>query len=382
MASLQEKDARPNASDKGPVTSVHNVAEESVVPKRGRWFRSTFFQITVLGMSSFLAPGIWAAMSATGGGGQQSVALVNAANSSTFCLMVVTALLTSSLILLINVRFSLVFGMLGFAPYAASLYCHGKYGTEWFVVFGAVLCGISAGVFWATEGTIALSYPERKRHGLYISYWLMFRVMGQFVGGAINLGLNAKNNNSGSLSDDTYIVFVVLQCIGPLVAMLLSNPQQVHRIDGTPVVLELRDTVWQEIKATLKTFTQREVYMLIPMFWQSTFIESMINTYIGNNFTVRSRALGSLLSAVVASLANYATGAFLDWKGVTVNFRARLTFIVMYALQLGWYTFAIVIMNRLEGRHKPIDWADSNFHAAFAVYILLQMGYNMTVCAC
>ncbi|WFD35021.1 hypothetical protein MCUN1_001867 [Malassezia cuniculi] len=380
------EEAREGAA--GAVSASHHkddslghteVASELVVPKRGQsWFRGNMFQVTVLGMSSFLAPGIWGAMAATGGGGQQSVELVNAANSSTFCLMIVTALLTSSMILVTNVRVALVFGMLGYAPYAASLYCHGKYGTEWFVVFGAVLCGISAGTFWATEGTIALAYPERSRHGIFISYWLMYRVLGQFIGGAINLGLNAHNNQAGSLSDDTYIVFVVLQCVGPLVAMLISLPHQVQRVDGTPVVIELEDTVWNEIKAVFKTFAKREVYLLIPMFWQSTFIESVIGTYAGKNFTVRARALGSLLSAVVASLANYCVGGYLDWKRLSVSFRARTAFITVYALQLGWLIFGIVKMNKLEDTpHEAIDWTDSEFHSAFAVYILLQMGYNM-----
>jgi len=83
--------------------------------------------------------------------------LVNAANSSTFCLMVVTGLLTPTFIHLFNIRWALVFGAMGYAPYAASLYTHQKYGIEWFVVLGAILCGISAGLFWATEGAIILA---------------------------------------------------------------------------------------------------------------------------------------------------------------------------------------------------------------------------------
>ncbi len=137
------------------VESVDNVEPET--RRRPFWFRSVFFQITIVGICSFLSPGIWAAMSSTGGGGQQSVSLVNAANSSTFSLMVVTGLLSPLLMRLTNVRIALILGGLGYAPYAASLYTHGKYGTEWFVIFGAVLCGISAGVFWATEGTICIT---------------------------------------------------------------------------------------------------------------------------------------------------------------------------------------------------------------------------------
>lgn len=126
-------------------------------------------------------------MAACGGGGTQSVSvsmtgsqslmkrlllkvslsfpipqLVNAANSSTFCLMVVTALLTPTFVHLTNIRWTLIFGTLGYAPYAAGLYTHQKYGTSWFVVLGAVLCGISAGTFWASEGAIILAVSVKK----------------------------------------------------------------------------------------------------------------------------------------------------------------------------------------------------------------------------
>jgi hypothetical protein len=39
------------------------------------WWRATFTQATILGVCSFLSPGIWGAMSATGGGGQSSAAV-------------------------------------------------------------------------------------------------------------------------------------------------------------------------------------------------------------------------------------------------------------------------------------------------------------------
>lgn len=147
------KESIEGATEKGG----HELSSYATSTQKPHWFRSTFFNITILGFCSFLAPGIWGAMSATGGGGQQSVSLVNAANSSTFCLMVVTGLLTPTLIRLTNVRIALSLGGVGYSVYAAGLYLHGLNGTSWLVVFGAVCCGISAGTFWATEGSIALA---------------------------------------------------------------------------------------------------------------------------------------------------------------------------------------------------------------------------------
>ena len=69
----------------------------------------------------------------------------------------------------------------------------------------------------------------------------------------------------------------------------------------------------------------------------------------------------------------------MDNHRLTMNFRAKTDFVAIYAMQLGWWAFAIVMMNRYNGNHKPIDWSDDNFHSTFAVYILLQMGFNVMV---
>lgn len=176
-------------------------------------------------------------MNSLGAGGSQSPSLVNAANSSTFCLMVVTCFFTSTLVNYTSIKFVLIVGTMGYSVYAASLYTNVKYGNEWFVVLGACLCG-SAGFFWSSEGAIVLSYPERNKQGVYLSYWLMYRVGGQLLGGIINLALNASNNEEGSISPNTYLVFIALQAAAPFVAMLLSPPHKVQRKDGSPVYLK------------------------------------------------------------------------------------------------------------------------------------------------
>lgn len=208
----------------------------------------------------------------------------------------------------------------------------------------------------------------------------MYRVLGQLIGGAINLGLNAKNNDKGTLSTNTYLVFVVLQCIGPFVAILLSSPHKVQRRDRTPVKLNLSGSVRSELLAVLKLLTRPEVYLLLPMIWQTTFSESLTGTYAVDYFTVRSRALGSFLSAICASLANYALGFYLDWKKPSINTRGKSAFLLTYALQGGWWIFALVIMNKLHKSPpaEPFDWSDQGpFARHFALYIFLQIGFNM-----
>lgn len=106
-------------------------------------------------------------------GGAQTPYLVNTGNALTFCLMVVTAFSASALVNVIGVRFTLALGTMGYAPYAAALYVNNRYGTDWFVLLGAALCGLAAGTFWATEAAVALSYPEPERQGKFLGFWLV-----------------------------------------------------------------------------------------------------------------------------------------------------------------------------------------------------------------
>lgn len=75
-----------------------------------KWYRSTFFNMTILGLCNFAAPGIWGAMNSLGAGGAQKPYLVNTANALTFCLMVVSCLFSSALVKLIGIKGALIFG--------------------------------------------------------------------------------------------------------------------------------------------------------------------------------------------------------------------------------------------------------------------------------
>ncbi|SJX65446.1 uncharacterized protein SRS1_15716 [Sporisorium reilianum f. sp. reilianum] len=395
-SSPDNKSLTSTSEQHAPVPTLDNATKPSLLERLGlrdpkpearvawngenpSWFRSTFFQMTVLGGCSFLAPGIWGAMASLGAGGSQDPSTVNAANSLTFALMVITSLLTSSLIGRTSVKFALALGTAGYAPYAAGLYLNSVNGTQWLIILGAALCGISAGTFWSVEGAIAIGYPERLKQARYISYWLMYRVLGQLLGGIINLALNYKNDGRGSISTDTYLVFVVLQCLGPLCAMLLSAPHKVQRTDRTPVYLHIEASTRRELVLVWKTLTRPRVLLLLPLIWQSTWSEALIGTYAVDYFTVRSRALGSLLSAVCASLANYMLGFWLDWKRPSVNTRARWSFGVIYTLQAAWWAWAIYIMHEYHTTTpKPtLDWSSPGYGRGFAIYIFLQIGFNV-----
>ena len=95
-----------------------------------KWYRSTFYNALILGLCNFLAPGIWGAMNSLGAGGEEKPYLVNAANALTFCLMVVSCFFSSALVRYIGIKWAMIFGTIGYAPYAAGLYANNRFGTE------------------------------------------------------------------------------------------------------------------------------------------------------------------------------------------------------------------------------------------------------------
>jgi hypothetical protein len=287
---------------------------------------------------------------------------------------------------------------LGYAPYAAGLYTNNRFGTEWLMILGAALCGISAGIFWASEAAIAIAYPEPWNRGKALGYWLTYRLTGQILGGAINLGLNSHRDQAGAVSYTVYLIFIAIQACGPFVASLLTPPDKVQRKDGQKVRLAISENPWFEIKATIKHFLNPQFLLLLVWIGQAVFAEAVFFTYlagkpnvvifilsllVGNTnttevwFTVRSRALGSLLSGVVAVISGNLLGHWLDQHKLALKTRARGAFWFIAVTQGAWWLWITVLVTRFRRERPVYDWSSPGFGSAFGVYIFLTIGFQL-----
>lgn len=165
--------------DEGPIKVLPHKTETAASDQdahqngtiKPKFFRSTLFQILVVGICAFCAPGIWSAMNGLGVGGSQSPNLVNAANALLYSFMTATCFAGPWVTNAIGFRYTLSLGSIGYPLYAAGLYLNNRTGATWLVYFGSVTCGISAGLFWSVEGAIATGYPEQHKRGRYIATW-------------------------------------------------------------------------------------------------------------------------------------------------------------------------------------------------------------------
>ena len=95
-------------------------------------------------------------------------------------------------------------------------------------------------------------------------------------------------------------------------------------------------------------------------------------------FSVRSRALASLVTALAQVLATAIMGSFLDYKGLSVAKRARYGFAFMMTLSGGIWIWALIIQHKYQ-QHKPaLDWVDSAFGEGWALYVFQQVEFALT----
>lgn len=357
--------------------SIPSRVDLSTVSHFQRHYRSVLFQTIIVGIVAFSQPGIWNSLQGMGAAGAAKPYLINAANAATYGIMSFGCILAGGLANKIGVKWTLVLGVVFYTPYASALYCNNRYGTEWYVLFGSVLCGIGASMFWASEGAIAVGYPLESERGRMVGLWMSIRNLAPLIGGAISLSLNIKTNGTGKVSYDTYLAFIGLQCIGLPAALLLSPPEKVIRSDGTrpPAVNRKEVTVKSELRALWQAVRRPHMLLLIPVFISGTWGTTYQLNYLTTYFSVRARTLVSLLTAVMGLVANIAFGALIDskWFGKTQARRARRAWIALGALTTALWVWQTVTQVHFTRRRDAVDWADASkgrFNNAIAVYCL------------
>ncbi|KAJ9134284.1 Major facilitator superfamily domain, general substrate transporter [Pleurostoma richardsiae] len=345
-----------------------------------QFYRSCLFQIIIVGLVAFCEPGIWTALNNLGAGGNAKPFLNNAANALTYGLMSVGCFLAGGVTNKITAKWTLFIGAAFYTPYAAGLYCNNRYGNEWFLLLGAALCGIGASLLWASEAAIAVGYPEEEKRGRYVGIWMGIRQMGPLVGGAISLALNVNTAHVGKVTYTTYLGLVAISSLGAPFALLLSQPQNVIRSNGTKIPYMKKTSLAVEARAIWRQLTNKYMLLLIPIFLAGQFGATYQGNYLTTYFTVRSRALASFLTAVVGATANLVTGTILDLKQFSRETRSRVMYIFVLVFVTAAWTWNAVTQTKLSRMAEPpaFDLGDGPFfNSAFTVYMFFRFFYEV-----
>lgn len=342
----------------------------------GPFYRSVPFQILVACGVSFTAPGMWDALGGLGAGGAAEPYAVSAANALVYGLFAIVCVLAGAINNRIGLKYGLALGAIGYPLYGAGLYTNNVSANTWFMLFGSAICGISAGFFWAAEAAIIIGYPSPGDRAFYLAVWQTAKAAGPIVGGAINLGLNANRKTLGSVSSATYIVFIVIMCLGLPVALCLSSAEKVWRKDGTKIVTDRAATWGKEFKAVGKVFISRRILLLLPAFFISYFYNGFMSTWLTTYFTVRSRAFSSFFTNFAGIFSSFIIAVLLDNQKIYIKTRGRIAFLAIITILLGTWIWATILQKQFyDAAEAPVfDWFQGGFGKSYALVFFWQFG--------
>lgn len=341
-----------------------------------RVYKSTLTQAFIIGFLSFTQPGVWSAISGLGAGGLQTVKTANTSSAILFAVMFVFSPIFGILINKIGVRPVISIGTIGYVFWSAGLYKNSKDGSQALVLAGAAICGVSAAAFWTGEASVAILYPEQNQRGLFIGIWQVINKIGGLIAGAVTLALNIKGNKSGSVGLNTYVGLMVIQCLGFPVSFLLSPPEKVIRKNGTVLKPSITNkTVKEEIKNLFRVLRRKEIIGLTPIFLSVVWFNTWQSNYITHHFTVRVRALNSLLTALIPGMTDVVAGLLLDTKFFRRSLKVKISWIVTVSLMTAFFIYSRIIQHQFDiNPEEGIDWTgNSRFSRSFIPFQLFKI---------
>ncbi|KAH3671994.1 hypothetical protein WICMUC_004501 [Wickerhamomyces mucosus] len=340
-----------------------------------RYLRASLTQAVIIGFVSFTQPGIWSAIANLGAGGLETTGTANTSIAVLYGIMFVLSPFCSVFINKLGVKPAVTAGTIGYVFWSAGLYLNSKTGAQWLVIFGAVTCAISASFLWVSEAVVALNYSTDGSKGLFVGIWQGINKFGGIISGAIALALNRKTESAGGVSLNTYIALIVVQCLGLPISFLLAKPEQIYRPDGKKHKSNItQDTIVQSLVKWKNALLKKEVLFLLPMITINGWYGTWFGNYTTHNFSVRVRALNSLLTSLICLATDVLMGIFLDLK-IKRSFRARASYTLGVILFTVQFIYGFYIEKYLKNNSVgTLDWTDgSDYIKAFVPFQIFKI---------
>ncbi|KAG5930520.1 hypothetical protein E4U60_007051 [Claviceps pazoutovae] len=344
------------------------------------WYASPPTQLIMVSFVCFLCPGMFNALGGLGGGGKTDATLADNMNTALYSTFAVFGFFGGTFVNKLGVKYTLAFGGIGYCIYAGSLLASVHKDVPAFNIFAGVWLGLCAGLLWTAQGTIMISYPHEHEKGHYFAwFWGIFN-MGAVIGSLIPLGENIHVKTNSTVSDGTYIGFIVLMFCGAVLALFLCNAGDIVRKDGSRVILKKNPSWQSELLGLWETLRfEPFIILLFPMFFSSNwFYVYQQNAVNGARFTTRTKALNSLLYYLAQIIAAWITGVMVDIQGVRRSVRAKVTWVILFiftfALWGGGYAYQKdytreTVDEKLNPDYKPTDWTSPGYVGPMFLYI-------------
>jgi len=347
-----------------------------VGPHNSRRYKSPYVQIALLGFVTFCTVGMFQALSGTGGGGQVQPQTADLANLILYAVFGGTAFFCGSVVNTIGVRISLALGTIGYCLFAASFLSINTLGPDKanaFVIAASTILGVSAALLWTAQGSIVLSYPaEKDKSKSFALFWIIFN-LGAVLGSFINIGSN-WNNSTGTVTNGTYIGFIVIMVVGLFIPIFLCPSSEVIRKDHTKVIVPLNPTWKKEIIGLFVTLYKYPWFVLLfPLCGASNFFYTLQdNEFTAPNFTLRARAINGLLKNLGGMVGAGVAGPLFDLGYFSRKDRARYGLISMFVFTMVVWGGGWAFMNdRYRGVSYTLIDVSDQYYSGLAILALM-----------
>ncbi|KAL4787002.1 major facilitator superfamily domain-containing protein [Aspergillus varians] len=376
------KTTAPNVQEDPPASTpiagevIHGIDMDhyrATVPLWRRVWQHSLTQMMLLSVQAFCGPAMGDAITGLGGGGLATPHVSNISNAILYAMLALVCFLGGPLVNKIGVKWGLVLGAMSFPIEGSGYYCNSMFGNQWYLILSGAICGIGTACWYVAEAGAIMTLAPSGARGKYLALWIVSRNLGQLVGGAINLAKNHKKGADGGISPDTYIAFVIIECLALPFALLIAPFEHVVRSDGTKIVTSETLSTKEELKRIGKTMTSKLVVLSAGWALWTFFYSGSWSTYLGTYFSVRARALSSLISPFFCIVGCFGLGFILDMKSLSQRRRAQLGLYIVVTLNVGVYIWSIIMQTKFN-RHDPghIDWEDSLYPSSFLPYFFVQ----------
>ncbi|KAI9800960.1 MAG: hypothetical protein M1833_003097 [Piccolia ochrophora] len=304
-------------------------------PLRLPWYASPPVQLVMVAVVCFLCPGMFNALNGLGGGGQVSAKDVDNAQVALYSTFAVIGFFAGTFTNRLGLKLTLSLGGLGYFLYASALLCYNHTQNAGFLIFSGAFLGLCASLLWCAQGAIMMSYPPEASKGRYIAWFWMIFNWGAVIGSLIPLGENLHSTQN-SVSNGTYVAFMVLMFVGAVLAWFLVDSKHVVRQDGSHVIVMKNPTWSSEILGLYEVLrTDTYIIALFPLFFSSNwFYTYHFNAVNLAKFTIRTRALNNLLYWLSQIIGAYAFGYALDTRSIRRSIRARAALSALFVITM------------------------------------------------
>ncbi|KKY34248.1 hypothetical protein UCDDA912_g05807 [Diaporthe ampelina] len=205
-----------NAADAHPEL-VDMDAYRRDVPLWKRIWQHSLTQMMLLSVQAFCGPAMDDAIAGLGGGGLATPQTSNTATAINYTMLAVVCAFGGPLVNKLGVKWSLVIGAATFPIRGASYYANSKYGNQWFLILASFLNGLGTGFC---------------------------------------LAKNHIEGVEGGVTPDTYIAFVIIECLALPFAFLISPLERVVSVGcfGLGFILDIKG-LSQRRRAQLGLYT-------------------------------------------------------------------------------------------------------------------------------